>query len=126
MLLYANGNSLLRYYVPTAAWDFVEKHNPSLPWDLVVLCPSYVYGPILHELSSPEKLNETMHDFAEVVFKGAQRPEYQSSWIDVRDVGQAHVLALEKADAGGKRFLLSGGTFVWQDFCKFEVMAALQ
>ncbi len=51
-----------------------------------------------------------MHVFSEVVFKGAHRPaDYQSSWIDVRDVGRAHVLAFEKKEAGGKRFLLSGG-----------------
>jgi len=100
-----------------AAWDFMEKHKNIVAWDLVALCPSYVYGPTLHELPAPDKLNETMHVFSEVVFKGAHRPAgYQSSWIDVRDVGRAHVLAFEKAESGGKRFLLSGGMHIWQDF----------
>lgn len=38
----------------------------------------------------------------------------------MRDVAAAHRLALEKEAAGGRRFLVSGGMFVWQDFCKFR------
>ena len=30
-------------------------------------------------------------------------------WIDVRDVSEAHVLALEKEAAGGERIIISGG-----------------
>lgn len=37
-------------------------------------------------------------------------------WIDVRDLGLAHQLALEKEAAGGERLIVSGGTFKWQDF----------
>lgn len=31
-------------------------------------------------------------------------------YVDVRDVGEAHVRALEVEEAGGERFLLSAGT----------------
>ncbi len=118
-LLSKNKAKKILLSLPPAAWDFIEKHKNDIAWDFVAICPSYVYGPILHELSSPENLNETMHEFAEVVFKGAHRPAgYQSSWIDVRDVGRAHALAFEKTEVGGKRFLLSGGMHVWQDFCE--------
>lgn len=57
-----------------------------------------------------------------------------SSWIDVRDVGLAHALALEKEDAGGKRLLVSAGPYIWQDFSdylkqcqnKFRVLRNIQ
>jgi nucleoside-diphosphate-sugar epimerase len=34
---------------------------------------------------------------------------------DVRDVAEAHVLALEKDKAGGERIFVTPGTYVWQD-----------
>ena len=59
-----------------------------------------------------------------------------NSWVDVRDIARAHVVALEKAEAGGQRILFSAGKgssrlispkdssffpanpgpFTWQDF----------
>jgi hypothetical protein len=39
-----------------------------------------------------------------------------AAWIDVRDLGLAHQLALEKEEAGGERLIVSAGTFKWQDF----------
>ena len=38
------------------------------------------------------------------------------SWIDVRDVALAHVLALQKEEAGGERIIVSSGKWVWQDW----------
>lgn len=90
-----------------------------MSWDFLTICPVLAFGPVLQETSGPEKLNETMKEFADVVFGGEARPtHYQGSWIDVRDVSRAHVRAMQKEEAGGKRFLLEGGQFVWQDFCK--------
>jgi len=61
------------------------------------------------------------------------------SWVDVRDIAEAHVVALEKPEAGGERILFSAGKlslplraiqglnhyasgnlgpFAWQDFSK--------
>ena len=42
------------------------------------------------------------------------------SWIDVRDLAHAHVLAVQTPAAGGERFIVSAGDFRWQDFsmCK--------
>jgi nucleoside-diphosphate-sugar epimerase len=60
-----------------------------------------------------------------------------SSWVDVRDLGLAHALALEKGPAGGERIIVSAGKsrfvctvliesllvlligpFMWQDWGK--------
>ena len=36
-------------------------------------------------------------------------------WVDVRDIALAHVLAIEKEAAGGKRVIISAGPFKFQD-----------
>lgn len=41
----------------------------------------------------------------------------QGSWVDVRDIADGHVRALEVPAAGGQRFILNGGFFIWQDWC---------
>jgi nucleoside-diphosphate-sugar epimerase len=39
-----------------------------------------------------------------------------SAWIDVRDLAQARVLAIEKSEAGGERIIVSQALLVWQDW----------
>lgn len=48
-----------------AAWDFVNAAG--MPWDFVALCPTLVYGPVIHEVEQPDKLNASMHDLWMVV-----------------------------------------------------------
>ena len=42
--------------------------------------------------------------------------ECRFCWIDVRDLAEAHVLAIKKQEAGGERIIVSAGPFKWQDF----------
>ncbi|OSX56416.1 hypothetical protein POSPLADRAFT_1068108 [Postia placenta MAD-698-R-SB12] len=85
-----------------AAWEFMEKNQGKVQWDLVVLNPPYVYGPILQEVGSPEALNESMREC--------------NSWLDVRDLGKAHVLAIQTEAAGGERIIVCSGPWKWQDW----------
>jgi len=39
-----------------------------------------------------------------------------SNWVDVRDLADAHLKALEVAEAGGQRFIVDAGSFKWQDW----------
>lgn len=104
-----------------AALEFVKKNGSSLTWDLVTTHPSYVFGPVLHEVSSPSALNFSAGMFYDVLFTNkkslAELEGTRGSWVDVRDVAEGHVRALEVPAAGGQRFILSGGTFIWQDWC---------
>ena len=81
-----------------------------------------VFGPILHEVSSPTSLNASMKGFyASVVSCTELTPTieaFQASWIDVRDVAEALVRSLSTEEAGGKRFIVSKENFVWQDWCQ--------
>ena len=90
-------------YAEKAAWEFVDERNP--PFDIVTLCPSMTFGPIVHPISDVEKLNETNA----MLWKIAQGQSLATArvpfWIDVRDLAKAHVEALLRPSAGGKRFL---------------------
>ncbi|KZT23515.1 D-lactaldehyde dehydrogenase [Neolentinus lepideus HHB14362 ss-1] len=103
-----------------AAWEFVNENKASIGWDLVVLNPPYVYGPVIHHVPSPEQINASMAEFYNTILKGVKDTSQLASlgdcWIDVRDLALAHVLAIEKEQAGGNRFIVSQGPYKWQDF----------
>ena len=58
-----------------AAWDFVAKHKEEIGWDLAVINPPFVYGPVLHEVTDPEQLNTSMVDWYRNVAKGGKTGE---------------------------------------------------
>ncbi|KAJ6568631.1 NAD(P)-binding protein [Mycena capillaripes] len=101
-----------------AAWDFKKAHD--VPWDLVTLCPPFIFGPVIHECSRPEDLNESVDVLYKAVIKGLPdktallRPG--ANWVDVLDLAEAHSLALEKPAAGGHRFIITAGPHVLQEF----------
>ncbi|PCH42487.1 NAD(P)-binding protein [Wolfiporia cocos MD-104 SS10] len=103
-----------------AAWEFVEKNKERVSWDLVTLNPPFVYGPALHEVDRPETLNESMHSWFHSVFKNLHEPKQLGviggGWIDVRDLAEAHVLAIKRPEAGGERILVASGEWKWQDW----------
>ncbi|KAI0077590.1 NAD(P)-binding protein [Panus rudis PR-1116 ss-1] len=103
-----------------AAWKFYENNKAQLSWDLVVLNPPFVFGPVLHAVDSPESLNTSAKDWYNYVLKGKGDENFLvsggSCWVDVRDLAYAHVLAIEKEEAAGNRIIVSAGPFKWQDF----------
>ncbi|CAL1707448.1 unnamed protein product [Somion occarium] len=103
-----------------AAWAWYEKNKAAIQWDLVVFNPPYVYGPIIHEIQDLSQLNTSMGLFYTVVLKGETDDQTLvkegNNWIDVRDVSSALVLALFKEEAANQRFIISGGTYKWQDW----------
>ncbi|KAI0635009.1 NAD-P-binding protein [Trametes polyzona] len=114
-----------------AAWNFVDAERAKeggLAWDLVTLNPPFVFGPFLHEVDKPENLNQSAHDWYFNIVKGkldkSVLATLGASFVDVRDIADAHTLALRKPEAGGNRFIISSTAFKWQDFVsaahKFE------
>ncbi|KAI0342089.1 NAD-P-binding protein [Trametopsis cervina] len=103
-----------------AAWAFVQNNKAKITFDLVVVNPPMVMGPVLHEVTDPEKLNTSMLDWYKTVIKGARTNEelftVSSSWVDVRDLAVAHVLAIQKEEAAENRFIISAGAYVWQEW----------
>ncbi|KAA1477491.1 D-lactaldehyde dehydrogenase [Dentipellis sp. KUC8613] len=102
-----------------AAWAFVKEHAASIQWDLAVLNPPFVFGPPIHEVESAAKLNTSMLDLFNNVVRGAKTDaelaSSSASMVDVRDLALAHVLAAQKAAAGGERTIISAAPYYWQD-----------
>ncbi|KAK0475280.1 hypothetical protein IW261DRAFT_1496772 [Armillaria novae-zelandiae] len=106
-----------------AAWDFYKNHKSEIKWDLSVINPPFVFGPFIHDALNVDSLNESARVWYGIVAKegsGGKSPEFLatqgSAWIDVRDLAEGHVRALETPAAGEERIIISAGSFVWQDW----------
>jgi nucleoside-diphosphate-sugar epimerase len=94
------------------AWKFVEKNKPS--FDLVTHCPSLVVGAPLQHVKSMSKLNTSSSNIYQL-FDAKDIPSNQfPCLVHVDDVANAHVRSLTAAEAGGKRFILSGDRYSFQ------------
>ncbi|KAI1106444.1 NAD(P)-binding protein [Jackrogersella minutella] len=95
-----------------AAWDFVEKQKPG--FDLATICPPMVFGPVAHHLDSLAGINTSNSRLVDII-QGKWKDEIPPSgvylWTDVRDVAHAHVAAMERPEAGGKRFFITAGHY---------------
>ncbi|KAL4871197.1 hypothetical protein BDV12DRAFT_206792 [Aspergillus spectabilis] len=92
-------------FAELTAWDFISKEQPA--FDLVVLCPPMTFGPIVHPLSGLEALNESNAMLWKVA-SGEELPVARVPfWVDVRDLAEAHVNALLRKGAGGKRYTVT-------------------
>ncbi|PIG85055.1 NAD dependent epimerase/dehydratase [Aspergillus arachidicola] len=95
-----------------AAWKFMKTNNPV--FDLAVINPDIITGPMIHPISGPGSINETNH-FAIASFIDGTNPKVEDvrfpfyHFVDVRDVARSHVDALTNPAAGGRRILLISG-----------------
>lgn len=88
------------------AWKFLEENKPG--FELVTLCPPMTFGPIVHPISSIKDLNESNAMLWQVATGVEPMPVARVPfWVDVRDLANAHVMALVAGDAGGKRFTVA-------------------
>jgi nucleoside-diphosphate-sugar epimerase len=99
-------------FAERAAWDFVRDQKPN--FNVAVVNPPLVLGPVIHYLNSLDAINTSNQRVRDLVL-GKYRNELPPSgvyiWIDVRDLAEAHVRAMEVEEAGGHRFLTTAGYF---------------
>ncbi|KAG8923398.1 methylglyoxal reductase (NADPH-dependent) gre2 [Tulasnella sp. 418] len=101
-----------------AAWDFVKEHQSEIGFDLVTLLPTFVFGPLLHEVNSPDSINISVGLLRSAVIQpheGGALTDPRGNYVDVRDVADAHVQAILQEKAGGERFLVGVAPYCWQD-----------
>ncbi|TFK50044.1 D-lactaldehyde dehydrogenase [Heliocybe sulcata] len=103
-----------------AIWAFYEEHKARVNWDITVLNPPLIFGPVLHEVTGVDSLNSSSKYLYEALvegkFLGGNPLTFPGrGWIDVRDAADAHVKSLETPAAGGERIIISTEAFVWQD-----------
>ncbi|KAF8873079.1 D-lactaldehyde dehydrogenase [Infundibulicybe gibba] len=102
-----------------AAWKFCEDHKHEVGWDLVSINPPFIYGPCIHDVSTPDSLNATANEWYRSLLEEGYPDSIwmdKSTWVDVRDVAEAQVRALEREEAGGERIMVSAGRYTWQDW----------
>lgn len=91
-------------FAELAAWDFVRENQPA--FDLVALCPPMTFGPVAHPVAGVDGLNDSNATLWRVAQGTRPLPVARVPfWIDVRDLAKAHVEALLRPAAGGKRYL---------------------
>lgn len=85
------------------------------PFDLVVLCPPMVYGPLLSSsITCLADLNESNLRIYRLFIASSSSslmpPNGVHLYADVRDVAHAHVRAVLTLEAGNERFVISRGS----------------
>ncbi|KAF8244162.1 NAD(P)-binding protein [Wilcoxina mikolae CBS 423.85] len=109
-----------------AAWDFVAGRGSSAPtapvnFSLATVCPPMVYGPLEHS-ARLKSLNTSTQDIYRLI-NGSEKSVPDTAfyaWVDVRDVGLAHVLALEappKPTGTEDRYFTTAGNFTYAQIC---------
>jgi nucleoside-diphosphate-sugar epimerase len=97
-----------------AAWDFIDAEGGDT--ELVVVNPTFIAGPSL-----VRSLRSTLTGFKAII-EGTMPalPRQRFGVVDVRDVADAHIMAMANPDAAGKRFLLlaDGPTITWLDMAQ--------
>ncbi|VVT54545.1 uncharacterized protein SAPINGB_P004129 [Magnusiomyces paraingens] len=100
-------------FAERALWDFVAEEKPN--FTATTVNPPLVYGPVIQDVTSPEKLNTSNAILWKNVIEstpGDTSDSYANDaalWVDVRDVALAHVLPLEKPELAGKRLFVTPG-----------------
>ena len=87
-----------------AAWDFVAALPPERRFELVVINPGFVLGPLLN--ADPGTSGELVRKL--MVREMPACPEIGFAPVDVRDVALAHRLAMERPEAPGNRYICAG------------------
>ncbi|KAJ7612291.1 D-lactaldehyde dehydrogenase [Roridomyces roridus] len=94
------------------AWEFLDRYRTEVGWDIAVLNPPLVLGPVIHEGPSPAGLNTSTKMMFNAFFTTEGLKTSGGQWANVKDVGRAHLLAVmtELPD-----YVPLAAGFAWQD-----------
>ncbi|KAI0325903.1 NAD-P-binding protein [Cubamyces sp. BRFM 1775] len=102
-----------------AAWDFCEENKGRLSFELCTILPGWVFGPLPDDPPSPEKINAMSARLSWDQLFATPPPSLfpiDFSYVDVRDVADMHIRALEMEAAAGERFIANPNLCTWQDW----------
>ncbi|KAI0641575.1 NAD-P-binding protein [Trametes meyenii] len=103
-----------------AAWKYYKDNKDTLPYELCVIAPAWILGPIPDDPPSPSAFR-TPSPILEWEQLFADPPPPQPfpacfNFVDIRDVTEMHVRALEREEAAGERFIANSQVCSWQDW----------
>jgi len=99
-----------------AAFEFVETEKPN--FSITTMAPPMVYGPVLHQVASIDKLNTSSQDIHRL-FDGSEKevpPTSFYGYVDVRDLALAHLRGYEKPEAANQRYIITYGSYTYEQF----------
>ncbi|KAI9290530.1 NAD(P)-binding protein, partial [Neoconidiobolus thromboides FSU 785] len=98
-------------------WEF-EKQNFN-KYRILVINPGLVFGPLVGVENFSLNGNESNAGLEHIknYLKGVHKliPEGGRTYVDIRNVSEAHIKAYENKDASG-RFICNNDTFSWREF----------
>lgn len=103
------GYNVSKTRAEAAAWKFMKQSTTF--FDLAVINPDIIIGPMIHPISGPNSINQT-NQFAIASFVDGTHKEIEGvtfpfyHFVDVRDVARSLVDALENPSAPNQRILL--------------------
>ncbi|KZV97177.1 NAD(P)-binding protein [Exidia glandulosa HHB12029] len=100
-----------------ALWDYIANEKP--PFDAITVNPPFIYGPLIHEINSLDQLNlssQLIWDRFAKELPESELATYTGNAIDVRDVADVHVDAIQKPELAGRRLVIGVGAVANQDF----------
>ncbi|EPY49824.1 flavonol reductase/cinnamoyl-CoA reductase family protein [Schizosaccharomyces cryophilus OY26] len=103
-------------FAEIAARNFVKERQPH--YDMCTVNPSLVIGPPIHPMKTMESLNASNRLLWSLINGSKAQPSFQHVQVDVRDIANAHVVAIEKPEMSNGRMLVSKGPFITNDVCK--------
>ncbi|KAI0368225.1 D-lactaldehyde dehydrogenase [Pilatotrama ljubarskyi] len=103
-----------------AAWGFMTQHDNEARFDLCMINPSWVFGPLADDtLPSPAAMSATPLYLYNMLFTTpppAERTPKCLNYVDVRDVTEMLIKALEVQEAGGQRIISNSQLVTWDDW----------
>lgn len=100
-----------------AAWDFMSKNRPN--FELVVLNPPLVLGPLRHSIDSLADINTSNGALWKTYLNSSISvpipDNYLHIYVDVRDLAEAHYIGAFRPGVGNKRYLFSPGSMSNQE-----------
>lgn len=106
-----------------AVWEFIKTEKPS--FTVTVFLPALIFGPPVQPVKDAKSLNFSAGTFYSL-FSGenAGKPVPGTmfpSYVDVRDLADAHIKALTSSAAANKRYLIGG--FPYSNTAAVKVLA---
>lgn len=103
-----------------AIWEFIKTEKPS--FTVTVFLPALIFGPPIQATKKPvsQGINFS-NDILYSLWNGTNEkipPTIFPSYIDVRDLAEAHVKSLTASGARNKRFLIGGFPFTNTDLAR--------
>jgi hypothetical protein len=100
---------------------YLQTLTRTSPARVQQICPPYVLGPIVQQVSGPSAINTSVSSFYPIAkgdISASDLPGPLGNFVDVREVADAHAKALVTPKAAGERFIVSAGPFCKADLTK--------